>query len=88
MYMSQNNYYICKRVCVIGNMGVGKMSLINRLTYGEFLKEPESTIGAGYCQLTESSKNVQVYNNLPIIQEEEVEYIRLNPNEPIRQISI
>lgn len=71
--MSQEKYYICKRLRDIGNMGVGKMILINRLAYSEFLKEPESTIGAGYCQLTVTCKNVQIYNNLPIIQAEEVE---------------
>lgn len=37
------------KVCVIGNVSVGKSALSNRLQYDSFESDYKATVGAGYC---------------------------------------
>ena len=87
--MSGQKYYVSKRVCVIGSMGVGKTTLITRLVEDKYSGDEDATVGAAYYSLCVTSRNIRLDERyLTKSQTDEVHQILDNPKEPERMVQI
>ena len=75
-------------MAVIGDFGVGKTSLIHALTEREFMKDPESTIGASFTQLAITRRDLIMMNRLNYETSEEMLEDFFREYGPMRQIQI
>lgn len=90
--MSSNNYYLVKKIAVIGSFGVGKSSLIYSLANnGKFPDkgEIESTIGAAFTQLLVTKRDLVMMNRLNFESSRDMhDYYAQLDDGPIRQIQL
>lgn len=90
--MSSNQYYLVKKIAIIGAFGVGKSSLIYSLANnGKFPQkgEVESTIGAAFTQLLVTRRDLVMMNRLNFGSSQEMhDYYTQLDNGPLRQIQL